>query len=131
MGADLDACVADSVRNLIGAYAHALDAGRAGDIADLFCPDGVAEIAGTATFVGRDAIREGYGAWAPTVPQLHLVTNTVVDSRSAEQATATSDLAFFRRDPAGWVLHLVGRYEDTLHRTDGVWRFHHRVTTFR
>jgi uncharacterized protein (TIGR02246 family) len=119
------------VYNAIAAYAHALDAGRPDDVAALFCPDGVAEIAGRATFVGREAIAAGYAAWEPTAPQLHLVTNTVITPTAVDYATATSDLAFFRCDQTGWVLQLVGRYEDLLHLADGVWRFHHRVTTFR
>jgi ketosteroid isomerase-like protein len=127
----IDAGVAAGVHAAVAGYAHALDAGRPGDVADLFCPDGVAEIAGSGTFAGRDAIRAGYAMWAPGTPQLHLVANTVVTGSTGDRATATSDLAFFRRGAAGWALHLVGRYEDTLHLTGGRWLFHHRRTTFR
>ena len=126
------------VQAAVAAYARALDDGRPGDVAELFCPDGVAEIVGSGTFVGRDAIREGYAAFTPTAAQLHLVANTVVAPpagdfalSAGDFAVATSDLAYFRRGSAGWALQLVGRYEDTLHLADGVWRFHHRITTFR
>lgn len=128
--ADIEASVAVGVQAAIGAYAQALDAGRNDDIAELFVPDGVAEIAGMATFEGRDAIREGFAAFAPTQPQLHLVANTVVTSFTEDEATAVSNLAFFQRGESGWAVQLVGRYDDTLRRQDGEWRFQRRVTTF-
>lgn len=128
--ADTEASVTAGVHAAIAAYAHALDAGRNDDVAELFTPDGVAEIAGMATFEGRDAIREGFAAFAPTQPQLHMVANTVVTSYTADEATAVSNLAFFQRGESGWAVQLVGRYDDTLRRQDGAWRFQRRVTTF-
>ncbi|MFJ6572200.1 nuclear transport factor 2 family protein [Streptomyces sp. NPDC091292] len=122
--------VAAGVQAAIAAYAHALDAGRTDDIAGLFQPDGVAEITGVATFEGRDAIRDGYAAFAPTRPQLHLVANTVVTSWTEDEATAISDLAFFQRGESGWAVQVAGRYDDTLRRHDTTWRFQRRVTTF-
>jgi uncharacterized protein (TIGR02246 family) len=129
--ADAEAAVAAGVQAAIGAYAQALDAGRTDDIAELFTPDGVAEIAGVATFEGRDAIREGYAGFAPTQPQLHLTANTVVTSVGEDEATAVSNLAFFQRGESGWAVQVVGRYDDTLHRHDGAWKFRRRVTTFQ
>ncbi|MFF2852846.1 nuclear transport factor 2 family protein [Streptomyces sp. NPDC058001] len=125
-----EASVAAGVQAAIAAYAHALDAGRNDDIAELFQPEGVAEIAGVATFEGRDAIRAGYAAFAPTRPQLHLVANTVITSWTEDEATAVSNLAFFQRDDSGWAVQLVGRYDDTLRRHDTTWLFQRRVTTF-
>ncbi|KOU59312.1 hypothetical protein ADK57_33650 [Streptomyces sp. MMG1533] len=127
---DLEASVTAAVQSAIAAYAQALDAGRTDDIAELFWSDGVAEIAGIATFEGQDAIREGFAGFAPTSPQLHLTGNTVVTSWSEKEATAVSNLAFFQRGEAGWAVQLVGRYDDTLRRQDGEWRFQRRVTTF-
>jgi uncharacterized protein (TIGR02246 family) len=137
VGTSIDADMAAGVHAVIAAYAQALDTDRPDDVAELFCPDGVAEIAGVSTFEGRAAIRAGFAAFTPSRPQLHLVANTVITAPiaptadSADSATATSDLAFFRRGKAGWTVELVGRYQDTLHLVAGVWRFHHRVTTFR
>lgn len=128
--ADTEASVTAGVHAAIAAYAQALDAGRNDDVAELFVPDGVAEIAGMATFEGQDAIREGYAAFAPTQPQLHLVANTVVTSFSEDEATAVSNLAFFQRGESGWAVQLVGRYDDALRRHDGAWKFQRRVTTF-
>ncbi|MFD9506728.1 nuclear transport factor 2 family protein [Streptomyces mirabilis] len=130
MSASTEASVAANVHAAIAAYAQALDAGRVDDLADLFWSDGVAEIAGVGTYEGQEAIREGYAAFAPTRPQLHLAANTVVTSWTEDEATAVSNLAFFQRGEAGWAVQLVGRYDDTLSRRDGAWRFQRRVTTF-
>ncbi|MFJ1969436.1 nuclear transport factor 2 family protein [Streptomyces sp. NPDC087903] len=130
MSTSIEASVAACVQGAVAAYAQALDAGRVDDLADLFWPDGVAEIAGIGTFEGQEAIRKGYAAFAPTQPQLHLVANTVVTSWAEEEATAVSNLAFFQRGEAGWAVQLVGRYDDTLSRRDGDWRFQRRLTTF-
>ncbi|MFE2491303.1 nuclear transport factor 2 family protein [Streptomyces mirabilis] len=130
MSASTGASVAANVHAAIAAYAQALDAGRVDDLTDLFWPDGVAEIASVGTYEGQEAIREGYAAFAPTRPQLHLTANTVVTSWTEDEATAVSNLAFFQRGDAGWAVQLVGRYDDTLSRRDGAWRFQRRVTTF-
>lgn len=130
MSAPTEASVAAGVQAAIAAYAHALDAGRTEDVVQLFCPDGIAEIAGQASFAGHDAIRRGYAAFVPARPQLHLVANTVITSWTENEATATSNLVFFHRGEPGWAVRLVGRYDDTLHRHDGGWRFHRRVTSF-
>ncbi|MGW4986042.1 nuclear transport factor 2 family protein [Streptomyces mirabilis] len=130
MSASTGASVAANVHAAIAAYAQALDAERVDDLTDLFWPDGVAEIAGVGTYEGQEAIREGYAAFAPTRPQLHLTANTVVTSWTEDEATAVSNLAFFQRGDAGWAVQLVGRYDDTLSRRDGAWRFQRRVTTF-
>ncbi|MEV0742609.1 nuclear transport factor 2 family protein [Streptomyces sp. NPDC050549] len=130
MTTSIDASVAAAVQTAIAAYAQALDAGRADEIAALYTPDGVAEIVGMARFEGREAIRQGFGGFAPQTPQLHLIANTVVTSATEDEATATSNLAFFARGKAGWTVQTVGRYDDVLRRHDGAWLFQHRVTTF-
>ena len=125
-----ESSVASAVRDAIAAYAHAIDAGRVEDVVALFCPDGVSDIAGVGVFEGHDAIRKGYAGFVPTRPQLHLVSNTVITSWSEDEATALSDLAFFRRGESGWAVRLIGRYDDTLRRYEGAWRFQRRVSTF-
>jgi uncharacterized protein (TIGR02246 family) len=130
MTTTIDASVAAAVQTAIAAYAQALDAGRTDDIADLYTPDGVAEIVGMAKFEGREAIRQGFAGFTPQQPQLHLIANTVVTSATEDEATATSNLAFFARGDAGWTVQMVGHYDDVLRRQDGEWRFRQRVTTF-
>jgi ketosteroid isomerase-like protein len=129
MNTSADASVSAGVQATIAAYAHALDAGRTDDLVELFCPDGVAEIVGSGTFEGHEAIRAAYAGWAPKRPQLHLVANTLITSSSEDEATAASSVVLLHRGESGWAVRLVGRYDDTLHRHDGVWRFRRRVTT--
>ncbi|MFF5141552.1 nuclear transport factor 2 family protein [Streptomyces sp. NPDC013157] len=119
------------VQSVIAAYAHAIDAGDAGSVADLFTQDGVSEIAGQGTFEGRDEIRKAYGAFTPQAPQLHLVGNTVLTSPPGEEVTASSNLVFFARGEQGWAVQLVGSYEDTVVLVDGAWKFRRRVTSFQ
>jgi uncharacterized protein (TIGR02246 family) len=119
------------VQSVIAAYAHAIDAGDAAAVADLFTEDGVSEIAGQGTFAGRETIRETYGAFKPQTPQLHLVGNTVLTSPPGEEVTATSNLVFYARGEEGWAVQLVGSYEDTVVLVDGAWRFRKRVTSFK
>ena len=130
MNTTTESSVATAVRGAIAAYAQALDAGRTEDLAALFCPDGVAEIAGVGIFEGREAIQKGYAGFAPKRPQLHLVSNTVITSWTEDEATAISDLAFFYRGESGWSVRAIGRYDDTLRLHDGAWLFQRRVTTF-
>jgi hypothetical protein len=130
MSDSTEASVRAGVQGAIAAYAQALDAGRVDDLVDLFTPDGLSEIAGVGTFEGHDALRAAYAGFVPKRPQLHLVSNTVITSWTNDEATATSDLAFFSRGSAGWAVRIIGRYDDTLRRHDGVWRFRRRVTTF-
>ncbi|RYE37412.1 MAG: nuclear transport factor 2 family protein, partial [Hyphomicrobiales bacterium] len=63
--------------------------------------------------------------------QRHLVANTLITSATEEQATATSDVAFFQRGESGWSVQVLGRYEDTLRLHGGAWRFHKRTTTYQ
>ena len=118
------------VQNAIADYAHAVDAGRTEEIPELFTEDGVAEIVGQGTFEGREAIGKAFGAFVPQAPQLHLVGNTLLTSPPGDEVTASSSLVFFARGEEGWAVQLVGSYEDTLVRLDGVWKFRKRVTSF-
>ena len=126
----IDASVTASVQAAIAAYAQALDAGRADEIAELFTPDGVSEIPGMARFEGRETIRAGYAGFTIAQPQLHIVANTVVTSETETEATAVSNLVFLQRGESGWAVQMVGRYDDTLRLHEGAWLFQHRLTTF-
>ena len=122
--------VAEGVRATIAAYTQALDDGRTDDVVATFCPDGECEIPGLGTHVGHDALRAAYTKWEPRRPQRHLVLNTLVTDWNEHRATAVSDVVFLLQGEGGWAVQLVGRYHDTLHRNDGVWRFHRRAAEF-
>ena len=122
--------VAEGVRATIAAYTQALDDGRTDDVVATFCPDGLIDLPGMGTHEGHDALRIAYAGWAPRRRQRHLVLNTHVTDWSDDEATAVSDVIFVLLGKAGWSIQLVGRYQDTLHRDGGTWRFHRRVATF-
>jgi len=122
--------VVEGVRATIAAYTHALDDGRTDDVVATFCPDGVCAIPGMGTHTGHDALRAAYDAWKPRRPQRHLVVNTLVTDWDDREATAISDVIFILQGKSGWAIQVVGRYHDTLHRTDGTWRFHRRAAEF-
>jgi SnoaL-like domain len=122
--------VAEGVRATMAVYAQALDDGRTDDVVATFCSDGVCEIPGMGTHAGHDALRQAYSRWKPERPQRHLVVNTVVAQGDNHEATAVSDVIFLLWGDSGWAIQLVGRYHDTLHYDEGIWRFHRRVATF-
>jgi len=126
-----EAWVAAGVRAVIGAHTQAQDAGRTDDVVALYTPDGVLDVPGFGQIEGHDALREAFKGWAPTQPQLHLVTNTVITSSAEGEATAVSDVVFLQRGESGWAPQVVGRYDDTLRRQDGAWRFQRRITTYQ
>ncbi|KPI27754.1 nuclear transport factor 2 family protein [Streptomyces sp. NPDC054950] len=131
MSESTQAWVAAGVRAVIGAHTQAQDAGRTDDVVALYTPDAVLELPGTDPLQGHDALREAFKGWAPTRPQLHLVTNTVVTAPGPDEATAASDVAFLQRGESGWAVQVVGRYDDTLRRVDGTWLLRRRKTTYQ
>ena len=122
--------VVEGVRAALAAYAHALDDGRAEDVVATFCPDGVAEIPGSGTFEGQDALRKVYSGFKPRAPQRHVVVNTLVTEWDQHEASAVSDLVFLQKGETGWAVQLVGRYDDRLRFLEGTWRFQRRAMQF-
>jgi uncharacterized protein (TIGR02246 family) len=120
----------DEICNLIAAYCHALDDGRAEDVVALFCADGTVEIPGMGTHTGTDALRAAYEKWKPRGPQRHVVVNTHVTGVSDSEARAVSDLVFMVKGESGWVTQMVGRYDDEFCDHAGERRFHRRAATF-
>jgi uncharacterized protein (TIGR02246 family) len=117
------------IRDLIAAYAHALDDGRTEDVVATFCPDATVVIPGQDSLIGLDAIRTAYAGMVPRRPQRHVVVNTVVTVADAT-ASAISDLLVLAKGEQGWAVRFVGRYRDELRRTDSGWRFAARTLEF-
>ena len=122
--------VVEGIRATIAAYTHALDDGRTDDVVATFCTDGVCDIPGMGTHEGHEALLVAYAKWKPRRPQRHLVVNTLVTDWNDHEADAISDVVFLLQSDGGWTVQIVGRYHDTLHCTDGTWRFHRRTAEF-
>ncbi len=118
------------VRAAIAAYNHAVDDGRTDDVVATYCPDGSCDIQLLGAHEGHDALRAAYAKVEPARPQRHLVVNTMVTEWDAGHASAVSDFVFLVRGESGWKTSLVGRYRDSLCRTDAGWRFHRREADF-
>jgi SnoaL-like domain len=125
------AATAAGVRAVIAAYAQAVDDGRHGDIAALFCADGSVDLPAAGVVVGREAVYAHFRGAPPPFVSRHVVTGTHVTRWSAGHAVAISDLVVVgRADGAPWGFRSVGRYFDLLHCRDGGWRFHSRTLRF-
>lgn len=124
----------ESIRDTIARYTHNGDRGRIGELAGLFTEDGVLEVTGRATLVGRAAIEEyltnatkridadgGSGADLGFVR--HHVSNVLIQSLSPEEAEVVSYfLVLTKQGPDHW-----GRYRDRLVPDGDRWRFAHRT----
>jgi 3-phenylpropionate/cinnamic acid dioxygenase small subunit len=122
--------VAEQVRAVLAAAAQAQDDGRTDDLVALYAEDGVVDVPGLGRFAGTSALREAFAGWAPTVPQRHIVTNTLVTEWNGGSARATSDVVFVQRGDSGWAVATVARYHDTFRNTDGTWALAQRSMEF-
>src|SRR4051812_38704482 len=86
--------VVEEVRAAIARYTHALDDGRAADVAATFTDDGVFDAGAIGVFEGRDALLGAYESFTPRRPQRHIISNTLVTDWSDDRARATSDVVF-------------------------------------
>jgi uncharacterized protein (TIGR02246 family) len=111
-----------AIRELIAAYALALDAGDIDACVALFVPDAEFLVYGRA-FAGIDGIDKMFRD-APR--GLHLTGVSQIDVRG-DTATARSQVLFVRAGD----LHLrPALYDDELVRADGRWRFSRRRCQF-
>jgi hypothetical protein len=111
-----------AIRELIAAYALALDAGDIDACVALFVPGAEFHVYGRA-FAGLDRI----GTMFRDAPRgLHLTGVSRIDVRG-DTATARSQVLFVRAGD----LHLrPALYDDELVRADGHWRFRRRRCQF-
>lgn len=122
--------VAEQIRALLAALAQAQDDGRTDDMVSLYAEDGVVDVPGLGTFSGASALREAFTGWAPTVPQRHIVANTLVTKWDRDAAQVVSDVVFLQRGDSGWAVATVARYHDTFRNSDGTWALARRSMEF-
>ncbi len=111
-----------AIRELIAAYALALDAGDIDECVALFTRDGEFAVYGRS-FVGHDGVATMFGD-APR--GLHLTGVSRIEVRG-DTATARTQVLFVRAGD----LHLrPALYDDDIVRLDGRWRFRRRRCHF-
>ncbi|GAA2221697.1 hypothetical protein GCM10010232_02510 [Streptomyces amakusaensis] len=132
----LDRLLAErACERLIIEFGRELDLGEPGSVADLFTPDGVWEwTAGDRRIQGRDALRAYFGSRPADRLSRRVLTNILVTLTSPATATSTSYFTTYRIDghtdgiQPPRIPVQVGHYEDTFHKTDGLWLLHTRST---
>ena len=119
------------IERLLMEYGHSLDNRDFAAYAHLFAADG--EWSGSfGTFRGPAAIQAAMekafatGDGIPKGSNFHLLTNAIIDIHG-DRATATSKWVFVRMTGNKPEAALAGRYEDTLIREKGRWKFLRRV----
>ncbi|HVX19092.1 MAG TPA: nuclear transport factor 2 family protein [Acidimicrobiales bacterium] len=126
----------DQILEIIGRYAHAVDARDVTAVAACFTPDGAIEFGDAAPVRGADAIRAFFrdALQAPRMgaqgASTHLMANTVVTFDGDASASATTSAVSFHTAVGRATMVLRGlRYDDTLAQTDGTWLLAHRRHT--
>jgi ketosteroid isomerase-like protein len=116
------------VTRLLYDYCALVDANRQGEVLDLFTDDAVYDHGHGRVFRGRAALAELFRALDDNVATSHHLSNVRVRLSHDDEAHAHSYLyAYHRRRATGDVVHLWGRYVDTLARVDGSWRIRSRA----
>jgi uncharacterized protein (TIGR02246 family) len=121
----------EAVRNVLIEYGRTLDARDLAAYSQLFAKDGVWS-GGFGTVQGPAAIEEfmkkNIGMAPNTAHNYHLLTNFLIDVKG-DTATAWSRWSFVVPTDGKPSIAQSGRYDDTLVREDGRWKFKRRVVS--
>lgn len=126
--------IRERVRDTYAAYAHAGDRFRLGELADCFAADGVLEVKGRRSAIGREAIvsmlgGRGEDAAPGAQPPLvrHFVTNLLFESITAERVESSAYFCVLARAGERLGVDHWGRYRDVLVPEGDRWVFAHRI----
>jgi uncharacterized protein (TIGR02246 family) len=121
----------EEIRLLLLDYGRHLDSRDLKAYASLFASDGE-WVGGFGTVQGRDNIQafmeKNMGTGPNRAGNYHLLSNFVITVQG-DTATAWSRWAFVVPDASGARIAQAGRYDDTLVRENGRWRFKRRVAS--
>ena len=121
----------EEIRLLLLDYGRHLDSRDLKAYASLFTVDGE-WVGGFGTVKGRDSIQafmeKNMGTGPNRANNYHLLSNFVITVQG-DTATAWSRWAFIVPDANGARVAQAGRYDDTLVRENGRWRFKKRVAS--
>lgn len=112
-----------AIEDLYAEYSFAIDDGRPDDFAACFTADGVLDTGYGDPTRGTEALAAFAAATNEMMPGMrHSVTNLVLQGHD-DGATGRAYLLAYRATADGHQVVLTGRYEDTLRRVEGLWRF--------
>jgi uncharacterized protein (TIGR02246 family) len=117
------------IRNLLSAYAHALDGRRVDEFAELFAEDAVLTAAGKA-FRGTVELRNFVQALMDRPAGMHVTVNSVLEA-DGEQVRVTSNFMLLSHNNGTWSVGMAGTYRDRFARRAGQWRFIYREIGFK
>ena len=112
-----------AIQELYAKYNFAIDDGKPEEFADCFTADGVLDVGYGDPTTGTEALTAFCAATNQMMPGMrHQVTNLVLHGHG-DDATGRAYLYTYRATAEGHQVILTGRYEDTLRRDEGIWRF--------
>ncbi len=117
-----------AIQQLVSRYNQAVDAGDGTAFADVFTDDG-ALVTPLRTIAGHDELEAFPPTFATTVSApRHITTNMVIEG-DGDKATIKAYVQVFtlQGEPPRQSVSTCGRYEDSLVRADGEWRFTERI----
>jgi uncharacterized protein (TIGR02246 family) len=115
----------DAIRELMAAYAQALDACRFADVAACFAPDGewTTDYGAARGPAEIEAFIRGIVPVKGEGPQRkHYITNIIV-AVDGDTASAVSDYLIVRESENGLIPVMGGTYRDKFIKTPAGWRF--------
>jgi uncharacterized protein (TIGR02246 family) len=115
----------DAIRELMAAYAQALDACRFADVAACFAPDGewTTDYGAARGPAEIEAFIRGIVPVKGEGPQRkHYITNIIV-AVDGDTASAVSDYLIVRESDNGLIPVMGGTYRDKFVKTPAGWRF--------
>jgi len=125
--------IADQVeiQGLAARYNHAIDSGDAEGFVATFVEAGVLDAGPGLLVEGHPALKDFATNFASSVrAPRHVATNLVIDGES-DHATlkAYVQMYLMSGEPAQQVIMAAGKYDDTLVKEDGKWKFVRRNFT--
>ena len=117
------------ISETLALHAHLADEDQLDRFDELFTPDAVYDMSasGLGVFEGREVIRAAAAEMARSghSPIAHFLTNVIITSTAADEATARSKGLMIMADGQP----LAVNHDDVLRRHDGAWRISRRTIT--
>ena len=119
-----------TIQGLAARYNHAIDSGDSEGFVAVFTEDGALS-AGELQVKGHDALREFAKNFAGSVREPRHIANNLVIDGDGDKATLKAYIQMFimSGEPGQQVVATSGKYNDTLVKENGSWKFTQRVFT--
>ncbi len=119
-----------TIQGLAARYNHAVDSGDSEAFIATFTEDGVLS-AGELEVKGHDALGDFAKNFAGSVREPRHIANNIVIDGDGDKATLKAYIQMFilSGEPGQQVVATSGKYNDTLVKENGSWKFTQRVFT--